>query len=132
MTTLPLGSLFSRTAAALLGAVTLLSAVPADARGRHGDDDRDDGRWERNERNSRHGHHDRHAGYHPHAPGYGYRYGDGYAPPVHGHGYWCERCNHGWDDRDDFYAHVHQQHLIAYPLIPGVVVSVGATWVFGY
>jgi len=171
MRSLPLRSLISRTAAALLGAATLLSAAPADAKGHHGGDDWDDDHWERNERHGHHGHYANQyryesprppqwrapvpfwppflpplppppwqwgwsqprPAYHSHAPGCGHAgYGYGYGPPVYDYGYWCKRCNHGWRARDDFYSHVYHQHQVPYPQIPGVVVNVGATWVFGY
>jgi hypothetical protein len=69
--------------------------------------------------------------YHRHVQGCGHA-GYGYRAPVYDYGYWCKRCNHGWSARDDFYSHVYHQHQVPYPHIPGVVVNVGATWIFGY
>jgi len=127
--------------AGLFGAALLLAPPPASAS--HDDWD-DDDRPHDHYVDRSHGHH--HPRHHEdrgewcpprHAPPQVYRHGYGrgwYEPrPVAHPRYYCEPCNHWYDDEEDFHYHVHHAHHVARVVIPFALGAAVFGWVFtGY
>ena len=129
----------TRFGGVLLTSLLLVAPPPASARGGWDDGDH----HERHERRHHHGKHGRH---HVHgdwcAPRHGYAY---YAPPRprhhhhHGYGpryvaaprYYCDPCNHWYDEEGAFHRHIHRHHHVALGVIPLVIAAATFGWVFG-
>lgn len=129
------------SAAALLGTALLLAPPPVSA----GYDDWDDDDRPRDHYVVRsHGHHhprhhEEHGDWCPprHAPPQAYRHGYGrgwHEPrPVARARYYCEPCNHWYDDEENFHYHVHHHHHVARAVIPFILATAVFGWVFsGY
>jgi hypothetical protein len=132
-------------AAGVLAAGLLLAVPPLAHADRDDWDDDDRYRAYRGRHHGHHGHrvrrhrhehdagcdHDRgdYARYRPYQPYYAYR---PYARPraVVSHRYYCRPCDHWWDDRGDFYSHVHRRHAVPFLGIPFSLGEAAWGWIF--